>query len=70
MEKPLPPFMAIGNLRAEFSYHEMSEGCFNCISMEHQQKYCPKKLTPFSRAQQQQQLQQQPPQLQQQQQQQ
>jgi Zinc knuckle len=70
MEKPLPPFMAIGNLRAKFSYHGMSEGCFNCNSMEHQKKDCPKKLTPFSRAQQQQQLQQQPSQHQQQQQQQ
>jgi IMP cyclohydrolase len=59
MEKPLPPFMSIGNLRAKFFYLGMSEGCFNCSSTDHQRKDCPKRLTPFSRAQQQQQTQQQ-----------
>jgi hypothetical protein len=66
ISKPLPPYVAIGNLRAKLFYQGMSEGCFYCNGTDHVKKDCPKKFTPVSRAQrqsyqpQQQPLQQQP----------
>jgi hypothetical protein len=59
LEKPLPPYMSIGNLRAKFFYQGMTEGCFYCNGTDHIKKDCPKKLTPYSRAQFQEELQQQ-----------
>lgn len=58
IQKPLPPYMPIGNLRAKLFYHGMTEGCFYCGGTDHVRKDCPKRITPFSRAQQQDQRQQ------------
>jgi hypothetical protein len=53
INKPLPPYMSIGNLRAKFYYQGMTEGCFYCNGTDHVKLNCPKKITPFSRVQQQ-----------------
>jgi hypothetical protein len=51
IKKPLPPYVAIGNLRAKLFYQGMAEGCFYCNGTDHVKKDCPKKFTPISRAQ-------------------
>jgi hypothetical protein len=53
LNKPLPPYLSIGNMRAKFYYQGMSEGCFYCNGTDHIKLNCPKKITPVSRAQQQ-----------------
>jgi Zinc knuckle len=44
MERPVPTFLSIGNLRTKFVYQGMAEGCFNCNSTGHLRKECPKRF--------------------------